>query len=411
MKVPYLSASRLKMAESCPAQYQMHYDPDSTPHPERCRTLKKLSNHPDNTQAAMLGSAVHLALEIWRTPDPKTGKTPKPRLPALLKAYTKGLEEFPGISFDFAEAGEDMIRRWFDRRGREPIKVIGCEHSIGEQNPDKRWDITPHIFESGVPCFGFIDLVLEHRDGTIELVDYKTQWMPIHQDEADSSVQAGIYLLYAREKWPGRPLKFSFDLTRYGVVSSVWSDEKLDSFSRWLKSRYQMMVDLEDPQAKIGSACKWCAYSELCPEATALTKKGEWERVAKGAWSTHDEMFDELATIKAAKAILDRSQKAIEATIKNDIFSPNDLPEDCKLDTGKWEVEWKETERIEYLPSEIRPLVAPAVFEQMVTTSKTKVERALKILPEDVADAIKRSRIIKPSRRLSLRIRGDGFDQ
>ena len=407
MKVPYISASRIKLFEDCQLAYRYRYDPQTT----REKTLKKLADHPSGSQAAMCGSAVHLALEYWRTPDPKTGKTPKPRLPALMKHYADCLKEFPGLTFEFASNGEEMLRRWFDRRGREAVKVLGCEYTIGEQDEVNRWDITPHQLECGVPVFGFIDLVIEHNDGTIELIDYKTQWMPITQDEADHSVQAGIYLLYAREKWPGQPLKFSFDLTRYGVVSSYWSDDKLDSFGRWLKSRHELIQTTGDsPRPTIGNGCKWCAFAEICPDASSLMKTGDWSRVASGMWDNADEMLDQLATVKAAKAILSKQQKAIEDTIKQDIFDPGAPAEDCVLETDGWEVEWKESERVEYIPSEIRRLVPAGVFEQMVKSSKTDVERAFKILPEDTVRDIRETAIIKPSRRLSIRKRQAAFN-
>ena len=52
----------------------------------------------------------------------------------------------------------------------------------------------PYVLDNGVPIYGFIDLIVEHKDGTIELVDYKSNRAPKTQDEADNDVQAGIYL-------------------------------------------------------------------------------------------------------------------------------------------------------------------------------------------------------------------------
>ena len=75
MKVPYLSATRLKMAKDCTLAYQYQYDPTS----ESERVLKAKANHPSESQAARLGNIVHGALEDWRMPDPETGKTPKPK--------------------------------------------------------------------------------------------------------------------------------------------------------------------------------------------------------------------------------------------------------------------------------------------------------------------------------------------
>ncbi len=137
---------------------------------------------------------------------------------------------------------------------------------------------------------------------------------------------------------------------------------------------------------------------------------GDWSRVVSGSWADANEMLDQLATVKAAKAILNRQQKIIEDEIKQDIFDPGAPAEDCVLQTDGWDVEWKEAERVEYIPSEIRRLVPAGVFEQMVKSSKTDVERAFKILPEDTVRAIRETAIIKPSRRLSIRKRQADLD-
>ncbi|MEC7900215.1 MAG: PD-(D/E)XK nuclease family protein, partial [Acidobacteriota bacterium] len=61
----------------------------------------------------------------------------------------------------------------------------------------------PHVLSNDVPVFGFIDCVVEHKDGTIELIDYKSQRAEMTQAEADNSIQAGIYLCVCRELFPG----------------------------------------------------------------------------------------------------------------------------------------------------------------------------------------------------------------
>ena len=75
-----------------------------------------------------------------------------------------------------------------------------------------------------------------------------------------------------------------------------------------------------------------------------------------GVWEDADEMLNQLATVKAAKAILAKQQKLIEDNIKQDIFDPGAPAEDCVLQTDGWEVEWKESERVEYIPRYYRKI-------------------------------------------------------
>lgn len=381
MKVPYISATRLKMAKDCTLAYQFQYDPTS----ESERILKKMSNHPSNTQAAKLGNVVHGALEDWRMPL-EDGSTPKPKFGTLMQQYEKwaAKPEF-SIDFDFYQDGKQMLRRWFDRRGKTPVRVYATEQPMGRHS-------APFVLDNGVPIYGFIDLILEHKDGTIELVDYKTNRMPKSQAEADQDVQAGIYLSWARQVFPDRPLRFTFDMIRWGPVSTVWTDEEIDSFQDWLKAKYESIKVQTEGKPTLGDSCKWCAYQAICPEVQTLIHKGAFDLVAS-EFDTDDEQLDALATIKAAQGILTKRRSVIEKDLKSRLDPMN---KELKIETDGWTVEYQQGERTEFIPSEIQRIVPPAVFGQMVGLTKTAVERVLPILPEDMAKQVKESAIKKP---------------
>lgn len=390
MKVPYLSASRLKMAKNCTQQYQYHYDPKTDDEV----TLKHKANHRDSGQAARVGTNVHNALEHWRKPD-KDGKTGKLTFDRLMELYEKE-NAISEVDFQFYQDGKTMLTRWFDRRGRPPVRIIDTERGFGTHR-------SPYILSNGVPVFGFIDAILEHRDGTIELVDYKTIRANMTQAEADNSIQAGIYLAVAREWWPEKEIKFSFDLLRYGVVTTTWTDKKIDEFKDWLKAQYDWIQSIEEPNPTIGDGCKWCAYSDICPRAQELMQKGAWDLLDPTASADLNEMLNELATIKASKQMLDRRARAIDAHLKNNVFDRQMKVEDCVEETQDWSIVWGETTRTEYVPSLVQELVPPAVFGQMVSLSKTAVEKVLPVLPDDVATEIRKTAIVKPQRRMNIK--------
>ena len=390
VKVPYLSASRLKMAKECPLQYQMKYDPQS----EDAIALKWKSAHRDNSQAAKVGTNIHNALEEWRRPG-----GPKPTAKRLRDLYESENAKNE-VDFDFYMDGKQMLKRWFDRRGRDRIKVVDVELAFGSHSD-------PHILANGTPLFGFIDLVIEHDDGTIELIDYKTQRAPMTQGEANSNVQAGIYLTVAREIWPDRPLRFTFDLTRYGTVTVVWDEDRIADFALWLKAQYEWIKTMTDPHATIGPGCTWCSFTEICPKAQELMQKGAWDLIAPSVEDVNlDDMLNELATIKASTAMLNKRKKTIDNFIKDEVFGRDKKPDDCVAETQHWSVEWRESKSTVYIPREVQELVPPAVFGTMATLSKAAVERALPVLPEDVAEKVRRSAIVKPSRRLIVKSKG-----
>ena len=404
MKVPYISASRLKTAQECYLKYHLHYEQPNAD----AQALKEIGNHRDNSQAGRMGNNVHDALEEWRRPDPKTGKTPKPSFGRLMTLY-KEVNAKREVDFDFYEDGKRMRKRWFDRRGRDPVRALHVEMQFG------RHDAPYIISRTGTPVLGFIDLIIEHKDGTIECIDYKTQRLDITQAEADNSIQAAIYLCVARELWPDRPIQFTFDLQRHGTVTTVWTDERLETFKYWLHSQYEniMAVDSTDTSkvpATIGKGCQWCAYTPICPKAQDMMQNGAWDMLTPTLGSDLNDLLNELATIKASKQMLDKRKKVIDEHIKTEVFDRSMKVEDCKTETENWSVEWREQTRRSYIPTEVQKLVPPTVFGTMVSLSNAAVDRVLPILPDDVAEAIKRTQISKPQRMLIVKPKESGDD-
>lgn len=371
----------------------MQYDPPS----QEARALKEVANHPGNMAAAFLGTNLHNALEEWRRPDPETGRAPKPRLKRLLELYKEESAKnvIPANMYD---DGLRMLKRWFDRRGKDPVRVLQVEQAFGSHR-------APYKTKNGTPVFGFIDLVLEHKDGTIELLDYKSQRAPITQAEADHDVQAGMYLAVAREIWPDRPLIFTFDLLRYGTVSTVWPEDRIESFSDWLDVQYTYITSLKTGVATIGSSCQYCAYQGICPRVDELKSEDLWDTVLSASWVDDNQMLGELQTIKHSQAILNKARTKIEDEIKSRLAGVD--PDEAGIETDDWILKWGTNERREYVPHELQRHVPPTVFGQVVTVSKSKLDRAKEVLDEQTVRDIEDSAVVKYGRRLSIRKRPD----
>jgi len=342
-------------------------------------------------QAAFNGTNVHTALEDWVN----EGSVAMGR---LMELYDRACANNP-VDFDFYEDGQRMLRRWFNSRGMSRPRVIGCEVPMGAHD-------SPYMTDNNVPIFGYIDLIIEEKDGTIHLIDYKTQRAPMSQAEADNSVQAGIYLVWARENYPDAPLKFSFDLTRYGVVSTEWSDKRIADFAGWLKLQFQYVSDLENPKPTIGEGCKWCPYMDICPAAKRMTKDGVWDHVVQPDLPEEQgDMIDELQRIKAVNAMMSRKKRAIEQHLKENVFGWNTHPDDCKLETEDWDVHWAEQERREYSMHELVEALPPKVIATIAKVRNADLERIIPILTNEQADAVQRALIVKPQRALRVKRR------
>jgi len=59
----------------------------------------------------------------------------------------------------------------------------------------------------------------------------------------------------------------------------------------------------------------------------------------------------------------------------------------------------------------VQRLVPPTVFGTMVSLSNAAVDRVLPILPDDVAEAIKRTQIHKPQRMLIVKPKESGDEE
>ena len=319
-----------------------------------------------------------------------------PRLPRLLKLYREECTK-NFLPPQMYEDGKRMLLRWFDRRGKDTIRVLAVEMAFGSHR-------APYTTKHGTPVFGMIDLVVEHKDGTIELVDYKTQRAPITQDEADTDVQAGMYLTIAREMWPDRPLIFTFDLTRYGTVSSVWPEDRIEMFSEWMHTQYEHVKSLPNGIAQISGSCQWCSYQSLCPRVAELKSEDLFDTVIHAdTWENDNEMLTELQTIKYAQGILTKQRKKIEDEVKARLAGVD--PDEARIETDEWTLHWGVQDRTEYIPSEVQRHMPPTLFGQVVNISKSKLDTALDVLDDETVREVRGSAITKFGRRLSIRKR------
>ena len=145
------------------------------------------------------------------------------------------------------------IRCWFgvlQRWSRTPSSLVWPKREDADSGSRDKQAMgshaNPYVLDNGVPIYGFIDLIVEHKDGTIELVDYKSNRAPKTQDEADNDVQAGIYLSWGKENFLDKPLLFSFEMLRFGVVSTFWTDKKIENFKSWAKTQYDYISVLKE---------------------------------------------------------------------------------------------------------------------------------------------------------------------
>jgi RecB family exonuclease len=123
---------------------------------------------------------------------------------------------------------------------------------------------------------GRIDRIDRGSADDVVITDYKTG-RPRSQEDADESLQLGIYALAARETWGYRAERLVFhNLEGNTKVSTELSDAKIEEARLKVQSIAGKIADGQfDP--KPGFHCSWCAYRVLCPK----TEKRIPEMLAK----------------------------------------------------------------------------------------------------------------------------------
>lgn len=231
-----LSASRLKLLDSCPRAY---YE----------KTVAgKLEPSGD---AATLGLAIHEPIEKRMNADLGLDEV----LAEFRAAWTK---RGGNPLAKQVEEGIEMLRNHFQMMPFLPAGTLQTER-----------EITLSVLEED-DLLGYIDLV-QVCDDSVTLHDWKSGMMLPTREDAESDIQAGIYALWAGKQWPDKDVVTSWHYLRHGVRIDVqWSQRRLDWLEDWLYETANRLADeqVQGPELfppKPSGRCAWCAFSKDCP--------------------------------------------------------------------------------------------------------------------------------------------------
>lgn len=273
MKIEYLSASRLNTYIDCPFKYFLQYH----------LALPELRG---DSIATHKGSAVHEALELYVNKDPDYIQH--------LKAYYERHKvwEFdnrkPNRGFPHPVEKNCAECKWLASgnicsiANRSIEDFDGCpkpnfeddlkilEHTI--VRPDsvlKRKIIGAEVaFEKeyeGFKVRGFMDLLTEIDEETMEVRDYKTGNYTKNTDGAFKDLQMRIYSMIAKELFPKyNYVVMTLDYLRKGPVSVIFSREDDDKTRSFLRDAYSKIENAVSPIRKKSFKCSWCVGYDVC---------------------------------------------------------------------------------------------------------------------------------------------------
>ena len=191
MKVPYLSATRLKMAKDCTLAYEYQYDPkDDVP-----RVLKKEIQSLLANTATSLGNIVHGAAG-WRLANaPREWKSAFTQVwPIDETLWRMGFKASIRCWFGVLQRWCNSFVVGLTEEGRCWIRVLTWSAGYGKY-------ANPYVLDNGVPIYGFIDLIVETKTARLNWWTtnptgtkdprWSRQWRP-----------RGIYLSWLRRTSP-----------------------------------------------------------------------------------------------------------------------------------------------------------------------------------------------------------------
>ncbi|MGA0830401.1 MAG: RecB family exonuclease [Nitriliruptoraceae bacterium] len=236
-----LSFTRIDTLRNCALRFRYQY-------------VDRLPQRP--APALSFGSSIHAVLE-W-VHDRKVPDVPPldEMLDRLREVWdSSGYAEVEkAVQVREYERARDVLAAYHARVSREGMRTpVGTE----------AWFELP--FDDDVTVVGSIDRVDAAPDGTLHIVDYKTNKQAKSRKWVASSLQLGIYALATEHLYGAVPRTVARDFVVPGVVGRVDRDElDLAAVPRLVaEAAAAVRAGAADPNPT--KLCDWCDFRSVCP--------------------------------------------------------------------------------------------------------------------------------------------------
>ncbi|MDD3626430.1 MAG: PD-(D/E)XK nuclease family protein [bacterium] len=231
------SFSRLSTYLQCPFKYKKLY-------------LDKVPQLPQGFFS--IGTTIHAVMEsIYSKPQ-------APDLENLNRLYDKfwvplGYSS-PEEMKEYYDSGKQWLELYYNNfiRNQEWVKAIAVE---------KYFEIPIGNYFT----IGFIDRIHPHKDGTVEVMDYKTNPEMKTTEEVSKDLQLTLYQ-YVLEKLGYKVSGLSLLFMRFGEkVSVLKNKDDLKTFEEFFIESVQKAESEKEYKPKINEYCKNCQFKPECP--------------------------------------------------------------------------------------------------------------------------------------------------
>ncbi len=194
---PTLSPSKITTYLACPAKFGWTYMKP------RGRWYMRAKSY------YSFGSSLHKVLERFHDTGDTGVETTHEALAALEESWIDaGFSSADEMADAYGE-GKNIIERYVEEHevARAGVDTLFVEKMLKKDMGD-------------FMLVGRLDRIDEHKDGTIEVVDYKSGRGDVSVEDVATDVAMGCYQLLLREAYPDRPLKATIVCLRSGEQAS-----------------------------------------------------------------------------------------------------------------------------------------------------------------------------------------------
>ena len=244
LHIDYLSYSQIETFKTCPLHYKLKY-------------IYKVPTPPSGSQS--FGSSIHAALKSFYERVVR-GERPDKKLTISCLKENWIREGFSSKAHEtkFFEKGKFYLEG-FLKDGFDP-KVL----PIAMEQP-----FTVPV-EGGLKIGGKIDRVDVLKDGTIEIIDYKTGATIPSQKEVEKDLQLSFYALAATsiptEPFGKKPDRVKLSLYFLDVQEKFTTTRTAEELEKAKKEIYKVKEEMEKSEFRCSGSilCEKCEYSLFC---------------------------------------------------------------------------------------------------------------------------------------------------
>ena len=251
---PTLSPSKISTYLACPDKYKWTYVDD------RGKWFLRSKSY------FSFGSTLHSVLQRFHDAGDEGVTTTHQAVAALEEnwidaGYTSQEEMMQAMA-----EGKEMIATYIESFKAQPVtaETIYIEKSL-------RRDLGPFVL------MGRIDRVDQHKDGALEIVDYKSGRQNVSAEDVATDLAMNCYALLLQDKHPGSKLGASIVALRTGAKATVDFDPKeLDTFLSDLISLGGEILarDYESLVPVPKRLCLTCDFLPLCKRHPEFSLEG-----------------------------------------------------------------------------------------------------------------------------------------